>query len=488
MTTATDRPPRQAVDVTRVMAQRDALDRVPGRHARRWGALPLTLTEDTLCVVLADGENDEAISRLERLTGLSVFALPARNAGDVAAAIRRYYPDEASENAGTPLGLLEELVDRALQVRCSDIHVDPERDGGHVRMRIDGLMRVERPLDSDTLSELVSAIKVAAGLDIAEKRIPQDGQVSVYSQGEEITMRVATAPTIRGEKVTLRILATAAIAAELADLDGLGMAARHREALLLALDQPNGILLLSGPTGSGKTTTLYAALRYLKEPGTRHILSIEDPVEIPLDGINQVHVDADRVSFAGALRSALRHDPDVIMVGEIRDEETADIAVKSALTGHLVLSTVHANNAAAVVTRLLNLGVTPDLLTSALRLVMAQRLVRRPCVHCGAWTDADPANLHALGWDGAGAPRVIAPVGCALCANTGYAGRIGLYELAPVTGAVRELVHAGAGEAALARELFERQGWPSLARDGLAKALEGLTTLEEVRRVALLGE
>jgi len=477
-----------AIDVRRVVADRAALKLVSARNAQRWGVLPLSVDANTLHVVLADEENETALIQLESQTGLTLNVLPAVDGAAVAEAIRRYYVMEVSENSGTPLGLLEELINRAMQIRCSDIHVDPESRRGCVRMRVDGIMRIERELSLAETADIVSAIKVAASLDIAEKRIPQDGQLTLFSMGEEISMRVATVPTVCGEKVTLRILATAAIAADLAHLDDLGMSPGHHRIIHTALEHPNGVILLSGPTGSGKTTTLYAALRHLQRPGTQHILSIEDPVEIPLDGVNQVHVDAERVSFNTSLRSALRHDPDIIMIGEIRDAETADIAVKSALTGHLVLSTVHANSASAVVTRLLNLGVTTELLAASLRLIIAQRLVRRPCRHCCASVRPDEDVLREFGWEPDETLRIPEAVGCALCAGSGYAGRLGLYEMLPFNRRLRDMVRRGEQEDALARIAFGEMGLATLRGDGAAKALRGLTTLAEVRRVVLLEE
>ncbi len=476
------------IDVNRVVADRAALKLVSARNAQRWGVLPLSVDEETLHVVLADEENEMAVIQLESHTGRTVNVLPASDGEAVTEAIQRYYATEDSENAGTPLGLLEDLVNRALQIRCSDIHVDPESSRGCVRMRVDGVMRIERELSLEETADVVSAIKVAASLDIAEKRIPQDGQLTLYSSGEEISMRVATVPTVCGEKVTLRILTTAAIAAELVHLDNLGMSERHFGFMRTALDNPNGVILLSGPTGSGKTTTLYAALRHLQQPGTHHILSIEDPVEIPLDGINQVHVDSERVSFNASLRSALRHDPDIIMIGEIRDSETADIAVKSAMTGHLVLSTVHANNAASVVSRLLNLGVTPELLASSLRLVIAQRLVRQPCRHCCTMERPSDDVIREFGWDPADEITVAHAQGCNLCANSGYSGRMGLYEMIPFGKRLREMVRQGIHEDDIAKDVFGTQGLPTLGRDGADKVRQGMTTIEEVRRVVLFEE
>ncbi len=482
-------PPRpKEVDLRRVVASQEAIRTISGQQARRLGVLPIAIDREQLQVVLADEDGALQVPQLEAQIGMPIQVLRAKDPGAVAAAIRRYYPQLDSATVGTPLGLFEEIVQRAILFRSSDIHLDPESDGGCVRLRIDGMLRVDRRMPLESMGELISAIKVAAGLDIAERRVPQDGQVTLRSAGDEISMRVATVPTIRGEKMTLRILATESLAAELADLDALGMNDAHHRMLLSALNQAHGVILLSGPTGSGKTTTLYACLRHLRRPGTQHILTIEDPVEIPMEGINQVHVDSERVSFNRALRSALRHDPDIIMIGEIRDAETADIAVKSALTGHLVLSTLHANNSTGVITRLLNLGVAPELVTTALRLVIAQRLVRRPCPHCVRWGPPSETDREWLGWDPQEEIRVPQAVGCHLCNHTGYAGRTGLYEMVPMSRAVREMVREGAGEDRIASHVFGDLRLATLREDGAAKVRAGITTIEEVRRVTFLGD
>lgn len=473
------------IDLNRVVATREALERVPARLAHKLGVLPLTLADDCLTVVQVDPDDVMAAVQLEGQLGLDIVVARACDPEGVRRALRRYYPEPA-EGESTPLAVLDRLVNRALQIHCSDIHLDPEEEEGVVRMRVDGMMRVDSRMGAQELAGLVSAVKVSARLDISEKRVPQDGQLTLESLGEKISMRVATIPTLHGEKVTLRILATAAVAQELERVEALGMYARHQELFLGALEQTHGAVILSGPTGSGKTTTLYAALRHLREPRTLHIVSIEDPVEIPLSGINQVHVDSERVSFAGALRSVMRHDPDVIMIGEIRDGETADIAVKSALTGHLVLSTLHANSSVSVITRLLNLGVPRELVASTLRLVIAQRLVRRPCVHCLEWRGAGDALATEFGI--ATTQRLPHARGCPLCAGAGYAGRLGLYEMVPVGRTERRLIMEGATEDTLAERAFEELGLRTLLADGRQKALEGLTTPEEVRRVTGLEE
>ncbi len=474
------RPP---VDVGRVLVPPEVLALVPATVARRHGILPVALHDDTLEIVSVDGAVDAGIMQVEARSGLRVKVVAVADPARVPRAIRLYYPEDEDEG-DTPLGQFSRLLGRALQAHSSDLHVDPQDEIGVVRIRIDGLLRMDQTLTRERTAEIVSAIKVAAGLDIAEHRVPQDGQMTMETRGESVTMRVATVPTIRGEKVTVRILASTRTDDDLSELGQLGMGPAHYDLFANALRHPHGIILLSGPTGSGKTTTLYAGLRRIKEPGNLHILTIEDPVEIPVDGITQVRVDSERVSFSRALRSALRHDPDVIMIGEIRDAETADIAVKAALTGHLVLSTVHTNDAVGVVTRLLNLGVPRDLLASTLRLAVAQRLVRRPCPHCAEY--APPAGpLAGVGTLDGSVPH---PVGCSLCAGTGYAGRIGLYEMLPVTRFVRDAILRGADEPELTSVGFADGALPTLARDGAAKIAAGLTTPEEVTRVAFLDD
>ncbi|MDR0390749.1 MAG: GspE/PulE family protein [Planctomycetaceae bacterium] len=478
---------KAVIDLSRVVATREALKMIPAAQSRRLGVLPLVVSEDKLYVVMADNEDYLSLSQIENLVGIPVVILRAEQPESVPDYIKKYYPEYANEFVGTPLGLLEEVVLRAMLYRSSDIHFDPEQETGFIRFRIDGLMQVDQTLPVSNMNELISAVKVSSGLNIAEHRIPQDGQISLWVTGTEVSMRVATIPTIYGEKMTLRILATENTLAELAELNMLGMNDAHLKMLLETLDNTNGVILLSGPTGSGKTTTLYAALRHLKQSGTLHILSIEDPVEIPLNGINQVRIDSDRVDFNRALRSTLRHDPDVIMIGEIRDSETADIAIKSALTGHLVLSTLHANDSVGVVTRLLNLGVASELVNSALRLVIAQRLVRSPCPHCVRYEPPNEIDREFFGWVNDENIRVPKTTGCPLCNHSGYAGRLGLYEIIKIDRKIRDLIRNTANEDEISNYIFNECNSPTLKVDGIDKIKKGLTTPEEVRRVTFLG-
>jgi type II secretory ATPase GspE/PulE/Tfp pilus assembly ATPase PilB-like protein len=478
---------KKVIDLSRIVASREALRVLPAAMARRLGVLPIMVADEKLYVAMEDDEDYLILSQLENLVGLPVISFRVKESGTVSEYIRKYYPEQLSDLEGTPLGLLEEIVFRAMLSRSSDIHFDPERDNGYVRVRIDGMMQVDQKLPLANMRELVSAVKVASGLNIAERRIPQDGQLTLWIGGDEVSLRIATVPTLYGEKMTLRILTTDRTLAELAELDMLGMNEEHLQMFLETLESAHGVILLSGPTGSGKTTTLYAALRYLKKPGNLHILSIEDPVEIPLDGINQIRIDSERVDFNRALRSTLRHDPDVIMIGEIRDAETADIAIKSSLTGHLVLSTLHANSAVGVIARLLNLDVSPELVNSSLRLVIAQRLVRCPCPHCVQNESPTIVDREFFGWNN---EEMVVPkaVGCPLCNQTGYVGRLGLYEMIPIDRNLRNMIRNKENEDAIAHYLFQNKNLLTLKRDGMQKIQKGLTTPEEVRRVVYLNE
>lgn len=454
--------------------------------ARRFRALPLSFKDETLTIAVSP--HDEAldiIDAIESETGYVVDYMVVDDADDLRVALKRYYPAENTGDSNSTSQLFNRILNRALQLRASDIHICPEEDGADVQMRIDGAMRVDQRIDTNTLTELTAVIKIAADLDIAEKRTPLDGSINLNLDGEEVSLRVATIPTIYGEHITLRLL-TQDHGEELEQIRSLGMSELHRKLFLEALEDPNGIVLLSGPTGSGKTTTLYAALRYLCEKGDLHLVSIEDPVEKPVSGVTQIKIDADgeRLTFNKALRSVLRHDPDVIMIGEIRDGETGDIAVKSALTGHLVLSTLHTNSAAGVLTRLVNIGIAPFLVASTLRLAIAQRLVRVPCVHCTEKRRPTSEECEEFGWDPEEESlRVSIPKGCDYCGGKGYAGRIGLYELIPVDRELRKMILKNSDERDFEQYAFNDCHYPSLHADGAAKILAGKTTMQEVRDV-----
>ena len=374
--------------------------------------------------------------------------------------------------------LINGIIAEAVRSGASDIHLEPFETALTVRMRVDGVLRETLSLNPRITPLLVSRIKVMARLDIAEKRVPQDGRIPLTLGGKTLDVRVSTLPSRAGERVVLRILDKEQAGLT---LDRLGMSTEALDAFRGALKEPNGIILVTGPTGSGKTTSLYAGLSLLND-ATRNILTVEDPVEYAMDGVGQTQVNPKvGMTFAAGLRAILRQDPDVVMVGEIRDVETARIAVQASLTGHLVLSTVHTNDAAGAITRLRDMGIEPFLLASTLRLIVAQRLVRRLCGECRRPETADAATARLAGVE-PGA-RVWRPQGCAHCQNTGYVGRVGLYEVIRVDDRVRRLIAAEADEDAINAAAFTRSGADTLTQRARALVLEGVTSVEEAVRV-----
>ncbi len=369
------------------------------------------------------------------------------------------------------------LIDTAVQRRASDIHLEPDGEGLLVRLRIDGILHeLERPPHS-MQAAIVSRTKLLAALDIAERRLPQDGKISMRISGKEIDLRVATMPTVHGEGVVIRILEKGSIIFDLAEL---GMPESFRHDFDKLVRQPDGIVLVTGPTGSGKTTSLYCALHQISDVSNK-IITIEDPVEYQLKGINQIQVKPDiDLTFAKGLRSIVRQDPDVIMVGEIRDLETAEIAVQSSLTGHLVLSTLHTNDSISAVTRLVDLGVERFLLVSSLRGIMAQRLVRRICRHCKE--DAGTVAVATGEVPAGGDFPIYEGRGCPACSGSGYSGRIGVFELLLIDDVIARGISRGLDLADL-RDLAVKNGFKSMADDGMAKVRAGETTLTEVVRV-----
>ena len=402
-----------------------------------------------------------------------------------AVAGRALRPANASplvDDAGAPaVRLLQQLLADATARGASDVHVEPAERDWRIRLRIDGVLHeIARP-PTHLRDALVSRIKVLARLDIAERRVPQDGRLRIpAARGGYDEFRVNTLPTIHGEKVVLRRLD--ALPPDLT-LDALGFDAAQAEAVTAAIAAPHGMVLVTGPTGSGKTLSLYAFLQMLNGVD-RNLCSVEDPAEIQLAGVNQVSVrDKAGLTFAVALRAFLRQDPDVVMVGEIRDTETADVAVKAAQTGHLVLSTLHTNDAPASLTRLLDIGVEPFNLAAAIRVVTAQRLVRKLCVACRSPADTTTAALRAAGFAeteaAAGDWRPYRAVGCPACHGIGYRGRVGLHQIMPMSDALRDIVAARGSAQALA-DAARREGMRSLRDAGLARVRDGTTTLEEV--------
>ncbi len=393
---------------------------------------------------------------------------------------------------GPIVELVNSFLSQAVTRRASDIHVEPGESGFVVRVRVDGVMRDLQQLGLDRFEATVCRIKILSQLDIAERRLPQDGRMTARIHGESFDVRVSILPGVHGESVVMRLLRQDRPTLSLADL---GMLSDHEVTFKRWIDAPNGIVLVTGPTGSGKTTTLYTALD-LGNDGRKKIITVEDPVEYKLNGITQLQVNADiGFSFAAALRSILRHDPDVILIGEIRDHETASIAVQSALTGHLVFSTLHTNSAVGAITRLADVGIERFLLVSSLQGVMAQRLVRRLCPHCSvpvAIEQLDEAHRHLL-HQARDSYEKTSPqkceiqlhkaIGCEACMHTGYLGRVAIYELFDVDDDLRHQIIIAASEADITASL-RKSGVRSLSGDGLLKVLSGVTTVSEVLAVS----
>lgn len=374
--------------------------------------------------------------------------------------------------------LLNALLSEAIKRNASDIHVETFAERLLVRFRIDGILHAVLEPQRLLAPVIISRIKVMAKLDIAEKRIPQDGRIALRLGGRLVDVRVSTMPTSHGERVVLRLLDQENAQLNLATL---GMPPRMLEHMTQLIQSPHGIILVTGPTGSGKTTTLYAALTALNET-TRNILTIEDPVEYYLEGIGQTQVNPKiDMTFAKGLRAILRQDPDVVMVGEIRDAETAEIAVQASLTGHLVLSTLHTNSAIGAITRLHDMGVEPFLLASSLIGVVAQRLVRLLCPHCKVAKVATPSECQLFQHDLSDAPLIYKAVGCTHCSFTGYHKRTGIYDIIVIDDALRTMIHRQAGEHEL--KTYCRDEFPSLRQDGLRRVLAGDTSLEEILRI-----
>ena len=385
--------------------------------------------------------------------------------------------------SGAPvIRLVNQIVSRVTDLRASDIHIEPFEDGLHVRYRVDGVLQSAEVVEGALAAAVTSRIKLLAHLNIAERRLPQDGRIKTRVKGHELDLRISTLPTVHGESVVMRVLDRASIRL---DLEAMGFATDTLERYRQLIARPHGILLVTGPTGSGKTTTLYASLAKLDAEALK-ILTVEDPVEYQLSGINQVQVQAKiGMTFAHALRSILRQDPDIIMIGEMRDGETAQIAVQSALTGHLVLSTLHTNTAAGAVIRLEDMGIERYLITSTVSGVLAQRLVRKLCPHCRQPSTLAESALRRFGFERllpGEPPRLFDAVGCEHCRGTGYLGRTSIHELFILDDRANQAILDGADATALHR-IARESGMRTLNEDGLVKAARGETSLEEVLRV-----
>ena len=392
---------------------------------------------------------------------------------------------EADANKAPVIRFVDLLLSQAVKSRASDIHIEPQEKTMVIRMRIDGVLRDMVPPAKKMQAAVIARIKIVARMDIAERRLPQDGRFKVKTSGRDIDVRVSVIPTIYGEKVVMRILDASAVKHDIVQL---GLEPKLLEEFKEMLARPHGIMIVTGPTGSGKSTTLYSALNYVRDPA-KNITTVEDPVEYRLAGINQIQVKPEiELDFAKCLRAILRQDPDIILIGEIRDKETVEIAIKASLTGHLVLSTFHTNDAPSAISRLLYMGIERYLLASSLNLIIAQRLVRRICEHCKEPVTLSEEVLKRMRIDPKQGKNTsfYHGRGCAACGGTGYLGRLPIFEFLVIDDAISELIITNASEAKI-REASRQKGYGGLLESGVNKALAGLTTAEEVISVAFTG-
>jgi type IV pilus assembly protein PilB len=492
---------------------------LPEKLCRDHRLAPVRLVDDALEVVLAAPDELMVVDELQLLTGLSIHPMigplsavtsriellhdshrPSAEMVDEASDFSRPSDDEAVGDDGAfddeileldqsaPPGqdgrvirMVNQILEQALRVGASDIHLEPFEDSCAIRLRVDGMLREMSAPARSLFVPIVSRFKILAKMDIAEKRVPQDGAIALKSGAKRIDLRVSTVPTVYGEKMVMRILDKGAIPLQLTDL---GFDQRQSKDLTESIQMPHGLMLVTGPTGSGKSTTLYACLSLLNDPET-NICTVEDPVEYKFKGMNQVQVKTQvGLTFAGALRAFLRQDPDVIMVGEVRDQETAQICLRAALTGHFVLSTIHTNDSLSSVSRLQDMGIEPFLLASTLRVLEAQRLIRRLCSQCKEpyACDAETAKLHGL----TSGATLYRPKGCDNCRGVGYRGRVGVFEVIRITPRMANLIQVHSSLPEL-RDAAREQGMKLLVDSGMDKVAAGITSLEEVLEITMSG-
>jgi type IV pilus assembly protein PilB len=483
---------------------------IPEDFARENRVLGVSKNDTTIVVAMEDPEDVVAIDSIKRLTSLNPDILVVgptlleksldkvygdiQKTAEVAETIDSITvvsgeegsqeivdlsPDKASDEDAPIVKLVNLIFMESIKERATDIHIEPMEKQVYIRIRVDGVLQTIMTPPVSSLSGLVTRIKILSNLNIAEKRLPQDGRFSIKSPGKDIDIRVSILPTVYGEKVVMRLLDKTGFDF---NLKSLGFPKQNLGTFKKVINQPYGLVVVSGPTGSGKSTSLYAALKEIKSDRT-NITTVEDPVEYQLDGVNQVQVFEDiGLTFGATLRSILRQDPDVLLIGEIRDEETADIAVKFALTGHLVFSTVHANDAPGTITRLLDIGIAPFLVGSCLNLVMAQRLVRKICNKCKEEYTPTNEELALVGLDSSKINgSLFHGKGCADCRNTGYKGRLAIFEMIPMARDLRKLVFDNANEDEI-RQSALNNGMVTLRDAGLERVLDGTTSVEEILR------
>ena len=486
--------------------ERQLPETVSLRFLKNYHLIGLSVSDEEVSIAMMDPEDSFTINALSLMLG-KVIKVKVGLLSEIDAALDVQYGEDRSKmdkliddlafddlgeedlehlkdlaSEAPVIKMVNLIMQRAVEMRASDIHIEPFEQSLKVRLRVDGVLQEIDAPNVKSTAAVISRIKIMAKLNIAERRLPQDGRIKVQMMGKELDLRVSTIPTMYGESVVIRLLDKENTVLDFVEL---GFAGRHLEKFIEVLSLPHGIILITGPTGSGKSTTMYAALKQLNTP-QRKIITVEDPVEYQMEGINQIQAKPQiGLTFASALRSIVRQDPDVIMIGEMRDLETARIAVQSALTGHLVLSTLHTNDAAGGVTRLLDMGLEEYLLTSTVNGILAQRLVRKLCPVCKEEKLAEPELVKELRLDrftNQSHIKLYKSVGCVACSGTGYRGRLAIIEFLPMTDPIRKLIMAHE-EAGTIQKLAIAEGMQTLYENGLVKVVEGITTLEEVMRV-----
>ena len=491
--------------------EQEAASLVPEEFARQNAVLAISKSNSTIIVAMEDPEDIACIDSLKRLTGLNPEVLVAgptalekalddvygeiKKTGEVQEVIEGIKvitgdedhqeevdlsPESADAKDAPIVKLVNMILQESIKERATDVHIEPMENKVIIRIRIDGVLQVIMTPPIASLSGLVTRIKILSKLNIAEKRLSQDGRFTIRTKQKELDVRVSILPTVYGEKIVMRLLDKTGFDF---NLKSLGFDPDMYKIFKKVISQPYGMIIVSGPTGSGKSTSLYASLKEIKSEGI-NITTVEDPVEYQLEGISQVQVFEDiGLTFASSLRSILRQDPDILLIGEIRDSETADIAVKFSLTGHLVFSTVHANDASSTITRLLDIGIPPFLVGSCVNLVMAQRLVRRLCKECCEEYEPSKQELYVVGLDKKrlNGSKLSKPKGCRKCRNTGYRGRTAIFEIIPMSRDIRRLIFNGSNEDEIRLKALE-QGMVSLRESGLRKVLDGTTSIQEILR------
>ena len=491
------------VDLAEFSIDPGATTLLPEALARRYRAIPIGERDGKLLVAMSDPANVYALDDIRTITGRDVQPVVA-TAADVEQAIQKYSgmdeqvealsaaaADQADDSAveieaaveeAPIVKLVQAIMTQAVGDRASDVHIEPMEKDVRVRFRVDGVLHEVMHSPKNIQGGLISRLKVMAEMNIAEKRVPQDGRISMRVGGKQLDLRVATLPTVYGEKVVIRVLDKSNALLRLEDLGFMEDAYQRFEE---SFRKPYGALLVTGPTGSGKSTSMYATLNILNEED-KNIITVEDPVEYRLAGVNQIQVNPKAgLTFASALRSILRADPDIVLIGEIRDKETATIAIEAALTGHLVLSSLHTNDSASAISRLVEMDVETFLVASAIDCVVAQRLARKLCVRCREAYAPEEAQLQSAGypeWLWGEIPELFRPAGCSACSNTGYRGRIGLYEVMQMTEEIERLTIERASADQI-KAVSVQQGMMTLRDDGLEKTRLGLTSIEEIARV-----